>query len=455
LVLLAAVLRFATLGTQSLWGDEGFTAQIAAHSLSSAVSQVPHTESTPPLYYALAWIWAHLFGSSAYALRSLSALFGTTTVAAVYWTGRALATQRVALVSALLTALSPIMVWYSQEARSYALMILLTVLALGCFWRALDDQQPKWLWSWAAYSALALATHYFAVFPLVVEAVWLLGVRRPRRMVIYALLIPVVIGAALIPLLLYQRAHVPRPWTSAYTVLDQVKATAQSFLVGITWTSLIHRAGVAVLALLVVAALAALVRGGSQQEHRAGRRLAALAVVTAGLPVIVSLLGTNYLAPRNIIYAWPVVALLVALGAGRKAAAWGSAVALATGCAICLAIVVAVPLNPALQRDDWRDLLAPLREHPVARGLVVVDGFQDGPVVRYYLPSIRTPRAGTRVGEVDVLSMSHQLPGAPMPGLRPAGVTVRGPLALSRFLAPRGVVLAGAPAPGESELVQP
>src|SRR5689334_8549281 len=67
-VVLGAALRFATLGTQSLWADEGFTAKIASHSLSSAVSQVPHTESTPPLYYALVWIWAHLFGSSAYAL---------------------------------------------------------------------------------------------------------------------------------------------------------------------------------------------------------------------------------------------------------------------------------------------------------------------------------------------------------------------------------------------------
>ncbi len=97
IIVLGAALRFATLGTQSLWADEGFTAKIAGHSLASAVSQVPHTESTPPVYYALAWIWAHLFGTSAFVLRSLSALFGTATVWAVYWAGVALSTRRVAL----------------------------------------------------------------------------------------------------------------------------------------------------------------------------------------------------------------------------------------------------------------------------------------------------------------------------------------------------------------------
>ena len=89
IVAFGALLRFATLSTQSLWADEGFTAQIAGHSLGSAVSQVPHTESTPPLYYALAWIWAHVFGSSAFALRSLSALFGSPTVVAVLLGGPA------------------------------------------------------------------------------------------------------------------------------------------------------------------------------------------------------------------------------------------------------------------------------------------------------------------------------------------------------------------------------
>lgn len=454
-VVLGAALRFATLGTQSLWADEGFTAKIASHSLASAASQVPHTESTPPLYYAMAWIWAHLFGSSAYALRSLSALFGTATVWAVYWAATALSTRRVALLAALITAVSPIMVWYSQEARAYALMLLLTVLALGFFVRALAEPRPRWLIGWALCSAAALATHYFAVFPLAVEATWLLVSLRGRRDLLAALAIPVIVGAALIPLVHYQEAHVPRPWTSVFTVTDQLKATAQSFLVGITWTPLTHRVGVAVLALLAAAAVVALARGGRPDERRAGLLLAGLAVVSVGIPVVISSIGTNYLAPRNVLYAWPMLALLVALGAGRRSAGRLTAAALVAGCAVCTAIVVAVPLTPALQRPDWRDLLAPLRSAAPSRGLVVVDGFDNSPVIEYYLPAVRTPASGTRVREVDVVSTREQLPAtAPLPGLTPAGVEVRGDLAVSRFVAPAPVAFPTTAPVGEAVFVE-
>lgn len=453
-VLLAAALRFATLGTQSLWADEGFTAKIAGHSLSAAASQVPHTESTPPAYYALAWIWAHLFGTSAYALRSLSALFGTVTVWAVYWAATALSTRRVALLAALITAVSPIMVWYSQEARAYALMVLLTVLALGFFVRALAEPRRRWLIGWAVCSALALATHYFAVFPLAVEAAWLLISLRQRRDFLVVLAIPVIVGAALIPLLLFQKAHVPRPWTSTFTVLDQIKAIAQSFLVGITWTPLTHRVGVAVLAVLAVAAVFALWRGGQPEERRAGLLLAGLAVISVGVPVVISLAGTNYLAPRNVLYAWPMLALLVALGAGRRSAGRLSAAAALAGCAVCAAVAVAVPLTPALQRPDWRDLLAPLRSAASSTGLVVVDGFDNSPVIEYYLPGVRAPAPGARVREVDVIGTRQQLPAAaPLPGLTPAGVEVRGDLALSRFVAPAPVAFPAAGAPGEEWFV--
>jgi mannosyltransferase len=455
IVVFGALVRFGTLSTQSLWADEGFTAQIAGHSLSSAVSQVPHTESTPPLYYALAWVWAHVFGSSAFALRSLPALLGTLTVAAVFWAGVPLLSRRAALGAAGLTAVSPIMVWDSQEARAYALLALLCVLALGFFVRALRRERRAWLLGWAACSAAALATHYFAVFPLAAEAAWLLVRLRNRRQLFAALALPAVVGAALLPLVLYQTAHVPRPWTGAFTVKDQLEATGQSFLVGITWTPVIHRAGVAVLAVMALAAVVALVRRGDDDERRAGLGLAALAIVTIGVPVVISLVATNYLAPRNVLYAWPILALLVAAGATRRGAGRLSLAALLAACAVCLAIVVAVPLTPALQRADWRDLLAPLRVAGPPRGVVVFDGFDDSPVLRYYVPRLGRLAGPTAVREIDVLTTAAQAPQAarllPVSGLAPTAVEVRGQIALTRFRSGRAVTLPAAPPPGSGE----
>ena len=73
------------------------------------------------------------------------------------------------------------LIWYSQEARSYALLALFCALSLLYFVRALRRGRRRAATSslWGVFSALALATHYFAVFPLAVEAVLLLR-RRGR-----------------------------------------------------------------------------------------------------------------------------------------------------------------------------------------------------------------------------------------------------------------------------------
>src|ERR1700722_209785 len=91
-------------------------------------------------------------------------------------------------------------------------------------------------------------------------------------------------------------------------------------------------------------------------------------------------------------------------GRGARWAGRLTAAALVVGCTVCAAIVVAVPLTPALQRPDWRDLLAPLRSTSVSRGVVALDGFDNTPVIEYYLPELRAQVPGARAREVDVIS---------------------------------------------------
>src|SRR4051794_41772454 len=85
------------------------------------LSTIPRTESTPPLYYLLAWVWAKLFGTGEAGLRSLSAVIGTATVPVVWRAARGFfTTRRVALAAAALAAGDPDFLWDSPEARSYA-----------------------------------------------------------------------------------------------------------------------------------------------------------------------------------------------------------------------------------------------------------------------------------------------------------------------------------------------
>ena len=130
LTAVAALLRFLTLGTQSYWYDEAITVELVQRPFHAMLGAVPTSESTPPLYYVLAWIWSRMLGTGETGLRSLSAVLGTLTVPATYAGAQALVSRRSALFAAALVAVSPFLVWYSQEARAYALLVLLGALSL-------------------------------------------------------------------------------------------------------------------------------------------------------------------------------------------------------------------------------------------------------------------------------------------------------------------------------------
>ena len=178
-------MRFSTLDVQSFWHDEAVTAhRILQHSLFATLGKIPGSEDTPPLYYLLAWLWTRVFGISEVGLRSLSALIGTATVPVAFLAMRTLTPRRApALATAALAAVSPVLVWYSQEARAYILLVLLGTLSFLFFLRALRGRSRRDLIWWAVSSALALCTHYFAVFLLLPEALWLLRSRvgAPRE----------------------------------------------------------------------------------------------------------------------------------------------------------------------------------------------------------------------------------------------------------------------------------
>jgi mannosyltransferase len=141
---------------------------------------VGQTQATPPLYFVVAWVWARLFGFGEAGLRSLSALAGVATVPVVYGLGRELISPRAGIVAAALAACSPMLVWYSQEARSYSLLVLMSAVSLLMFARVLSEPRSGRVIGWAAASALALAIHYFAIVVVAPSAAWLLwGVSAP------------------------------------------------------------------------------------------------------------------------------------------------------------------------------------------------------------------------------------------------------------------------------------
>src|ERR1700742_3631693 len=156
LTLGAAVLRFATLGVQSYHHDEIVTAsRLLRGSFGHAMDAVGFSESTPPLYYALAWFWTQMTGTGEWGLRSLSALAGVLTVPVAYLLGAELRGRRAGLWAAALVAVHPMLLWYSQEARAYALVALLGALS-ALYWLRAERSGARrdFVW-WGIWSGLA------------------------------------------------------------------------------------------------------------------------------------------------------------------------------------------------------------------------------------------------------------------------------------------------------------
>ncbi len=227
-----AALRFATLDVQSLWYDEAVTAHLLRLDLAGMWHAIPDSESSPPLYYVLAWLWTQLAGTGEVGMRSLSALLGSATIPVVWALGRRLGGDRAGLVAAALLAVNPMLVWFSQEARAYALLALLAALSALLWLRMLERPSTARAAGWALVAALALATHYYAIFLIAPQALWLL-VGVPDWRARAAALGPLAVaGAALAPLALGQRANDSADFIGKLGLATRLAQVPKQLLVG-------------------------------------------------------------------------------------------------------------------------------------------------------------------------------------------------------------------------------
>jgi len=422
-----AALRFATLDAQSLWYDEAVTAHLLRMDLAGMLRAIPDSESSPPLYYVLAWLWTHVSGFGEVGLRSLSALFGTATIGVVWALGRRLGGERAGLAAAALVAFNPMLVWFSQEARAYALLALLGALSALLWLRALERPRATGrLLAWGAIAALALATHYYAAFLVAPQALWLVLRVPGRRERVAALALPVAAGAALAPLALGQRANDTAAFIGESPLLTRLAQLPKQFLVG--YDAPIEPLLIAISALAVLAGFAGLAallarRVDAPERARAdSTRLAAITVVALALPVLSAIGGEDHLITRNVLFALPLACALAGAGLAALAAAAPRPGALALGmaCGAGIVAVVGVAHSADLQRDDWRAAVRALGPITSPRLIVATPG-SALPALRYYLPNIQTatPSAFT-TAEIDYVALPVRVPGERPRPPRPA-----------------------------------
>ncbi len=230
---LAAFLRFYLLDGQSFWNDEGNSARIAERSLQ-LITEGAAGDIHPPLYYYLLHFWRGVFGTSEFALRSLSAMLGVLLVGLTFLIGRKAFSVSIGLMAAFVAAINPFQVYYSQEARMYMLLAVIGAAATFFLLRLLVGWRNERLAAggWrlvldhimlVALYAAGLYTHYAFPFVIIthflIVCAWLVVLHQPLKRFIPWLGVVAAVGVLFLPWLPTAIRQITT-WPSARVAVD-------------------------------------------------------------------------------------------------------------------------------------------------------------------------------------------------------------------------------------------
>ncbi len=332
LTALAFVLRLAGIG-QSLVDDEIFTYDIVTRfGFGDILSQVRDTSITPPLHYLVAHVAVQV-GDPTLWVRVPSLLLGAATVPLVYLVGSRTVGRGAAVLGSALLALSPMAVWYGDEARAYATLTFVALLSTYTLLRALEPGRRRWAW-WLVFvlaSAGVLYTHYTGVFVLIAQTAWAawacLAEGSRRRLGELALATVLIVVAYLPWIPAYHDQHNNKVGILAINFLHPLNwhtawENVAKLLVGQPfepWDDLLGAPGL----VLIGIGLAALAAGWvvNATDPGASIRLrprpsgtvlvAMLAVATPVALLLYGIFDTSLYAPRNLLASLPGMCLLL------------------------------------------------------------------------------------------------------------------------------------------------
>lgn len=341
-LLLVTWLVARSINADPIWYDEHRSFYYAGWDApgtipyAETVARVRGSDVQAPGYYLLLNGWGRVFGQGAFSGRLLSLSVALLAVALAYRLGRDLDMPETGIAAAFTLGVSAFFVVYAHEIRTYALLALVIVTALVCYWRTINSERWNGLAAFVMMLALAALPylHYLAALVLVALAVYHLTVYRSGRawwLTLGALVLAGALFLPWVPIALQAtaaRATTERSTVPTLNLLEILTTTGTEF------------SNHSTAALLLLLALALSFR-------RRGQRFA---WITAGLMVVLVHLFDRAIPvlnhPRYLIVLWVFAALLVGMGAGRL-----------VRLGVPLALILGVWAVPALwwgTDDDYR-----------------------------------------------------------------------------------------------------
>ncbi len=404
--LLAILLRFSTLGRNSLWFDEAWGVFRAKQPIATTLAGNIEV-GRPPLYYAGLHYWVNWFGSSETSVRLPSAIASLFSVGLVYLLGYQLSNRRSALVAMSLLSFSPLHIWYGQEVRMYIFVSCLGLIAAnGLVWEH---------WLAIVPVTAALTAGLYVDFPMIPLWIGLSGV-----FVVYWWIKGRPIGQFLVwfistclAIILYQ------PWWSRTLALFDLLNNIFVF-------SLVRQAlhlpefsssqyiMIMVTSGLGVALLSGLVYKLLQQE-KIRNILAPLLIILFLLLTVIFAWPRLFGIKRVLVTGWPYVCLFIAC----LIATWERKRPIILYGSLGVSLVAALAMLGAVPKDDWRGAVAYIETHAQPHDVVWIDPNWNNAVYAYYRPG--TPAHYGQQGPLSELAttstwlIAERFPGRAIP----------------------------------------
>jgi len=408
IAVLAAVMRFFRLGHQSFWLDEILT--IGSYSspeggISYGVKLMWDVHG--PLYSLVMHFWSAVSSSEAW-LRTPGAAAGVVTVILMYFWLRRESGESTALAGALLMAVNPFNIYYSQELRFYSFLTMFVVLSLLAFSRF--DEKPSFRSGLLLGLALGLAclSHFMAIFLCAGLALYMAVTGRLRGDHLRYGSLAAVVALVIVSPWIYReffflkriraieaarRPVVYRMEGAGPSALMSYPYGLFAFAMGFSYgpdlrelheavsaSSLLGRHGLKILlaALLFgTAAVAGMIR--LLRERRAALYICVLAA-TIGLVTAAAILKIKVLNARYLMCAFPLFIAIVAHGIPRARIA-----GIVVGAALCLLMLFSVGgyyFEPRYARDDIREAVRIISDADMPGDLILAPGM--APMLRHY-----------------------------------------------------------------------
>lgn len=431
----ALVTRLLFLGDKSLWLDEAWSWRAAEISIPSMIDRTKG-DVHPPLYYALLHYWVDVFGDSEFALRLPSAIVGAASITLVTAAAWRIGGIALAVATAVLLIVNPADLQYTQEARMYPFVGVLSVGATLLLAAFLRRPRPPALVAYCAVAIALVYTHYsgFAVLGMHGLVFLWCGVRQWQRERDFSILTGAT-AAALVVVLAYI------PWWSTFFsqsgsglghVPDPTPSLAGSTLRAALGLRSLHAWWV-VLALPLVAAIA--LGAWRRRDDERVLALLALALVPAALFVASLMVKPAFDIKRSAPFI-PGLAFVSALGivetgalARRALTGERRRIALAAGsvAVVALLVTMGVGMRDWYHRgpyEDWRQFSEDIAEQPGP--VYFYAGYLNDPLGYYVHDTSRLyslnlkpestgltliRAAGQTPGDTGFLVISHATPG--------------------------------------------